>query len=586
MKNYISKLLLLIIVLVQTGCSEKLDLDPKSTLTDKAFWKTPNDFKLAANDFYTWFPSHAAFVEAENLNNDLIAGEATNNVSNSTYTVPASDNNWSTGYSRLRAVNYFLEKAQNYPLPDEISLYVAEAKFFRAYAYWNLFRRFGGVPLINKVLGVDSPELFSSRASRSETCDQILSDLDAAIQSLPLETDIASRDKGRISKGAAQALAARIALYEGTWNKFRGNDQRANAFLDKAILYSDLVITANTYQLFFNSLLGQNSYRYLFIIENEKSNPAGVGKSANKEYILINKFDFTIRQAGTNITGRQQSYFCSPTNKMADMYLCSDGLPIETSPLFQGKLTPVSEFQNRDPRMTMNLRVPGQKYWSIMNNGRVNWTGDEADLSSAMWYVGAWGNTRTGYNSLKWCTERNNGIGSDKAEGWDIPLIRLAEVYLINAEAKFERHGVISDADLDLTINKLRDRVGMIHLTNALVAAGGLNMRNEIRRERNVELYNEGFRYDDLIRWKTAEIELPMALTGALITGTWHTSSFTFAPGAVYSPLASWNGKLDANGYYQYEPASNRQFTEKYYQFPIPTNEIILNPNLEQNTGW
>jgi starch-binding outer membrane protein, SusD/RagB family len=584
MKNYIT-VLLLILVVIQIGCNEKLDLEPKSTLTDLAFWKSPNDFKLAANDFYTWFPSHGAFIETENLNNDLIAGEATNSVGNSTYTVPASDNNWNTGYSRLRAVNYFLEKAEAYPRPEEISKYVAEAKFFRAYAYWNLFRRFGGVPLINKTLGVDSPELFSSRASRVETFDQILADLDEAIPNLPLETEIASGDKGRISKGAAQALAARVALYEGTWNKFRNNEVRANALLDKAIAYSNSVMSSNAYLLFYNASLGTNSYRYLFILENEKSNPAGVGKSANKEYILVNKFDFTIRQAGTNITGRQQSYFCSPTRKMADMYLCIDGLPIESSPLFQGKLTSTSEFQDRDPRMTMNMRVPGQKYWSIMNNGRVNWTGDAADLASALWYVGAWGNTRTGYNNLKWCTERNNGIGSDKAEAWDIPLIRLAEVYLIYAEAKFERDGSISDADLDLTINKLRDRVGMIHLTNAHIAAGGLNMRTEIRRERAIELYNEGFRYDDLIRWKTAETELPMALTGALITGTWRTSSFTFAPGATYTPV-SFTGKLDADGYYQYEPASNRVFTAKYYQFPIPTNEIILNPNLEQNPGW
>jgi starch-binding outer membrane protein, SusD/RagB family len=585
MKKLITKISIMLSFLFYFGCDDVLTLDPLDTLTASAYWNTPNDYKLAANNFYTWLPGFSS-LESDNLNADLTAGENINNISNSTYPLPATDGSWGTGYSRLRSVNYFLNRAELYPNPQEISKYVAEAKFFRAYAYWLLFKRYGGVPIINTVLDVNSPELFSQRASRDVTCDQILSDLDAAIQELPLESNISSAEKGRISKGAALGLAARVALYEGTWLKFRGNPARANFLLDKAIFYSANILESNEYQLFYHPTLGNSSYRYLFILENEKSNPAGIGKAFNKEYIFSNKYDFTVRQAGIQVSKRHSSYFCSPTRKMADTYLCTDGLPIETSALFQGKLTPNSEFQNRDPRMTMNFQVPGRKYWTIMGNGRVNWTGDAADLATAIMYTGSWGNTRTGYNSLKWCTERNNGIGSDKAEAFDIPIIRLAEIYLIYAEAKYERDGSISDADLDKSINKLRDRVGMIHLTNAHVNSNGLDMRKEIRRERTVELYNEMFRYDDLIRWKTAEVELSQPMMGVLVSGTWRTSSYTFDQGSIYTPLSSWAGRLNEDGYYIHEAASARVFNERYYQFPIPTNEIMLNKDLEQNPGW
>jgi hypothetical protein len=158
----------------------------------------------------------------------------------------------------------------------------------------------------------------------------------------------------------------------------------------------------------------------------------------------------------------------------------------------------------------------------------------------------------------------------------DKDLIRYAEVLLTYAEAKFELNGSISDADLDLSINKLRDRVGMPHLTNEFVAANGLDMRTEIRRERTVELAMEGFHYDDIIRWKTAEKVLPVDILGAkYVASEW--------PGTDPSTL-----NLTSDSILIVEPASKRVFNpQKDYLYPVPLHEITFSHNhVTQNPDW
>ena len=183
------------------------------------------------------------------------------------------------------------------------------------------------------------------------------------------------------------------------------------------------------------------------------------------------------------------------------MYLCQDGLPITKSPLFQGYAMTRSEFLNRDNRMRYTMMIDSNYYWDNENPGaRTNWTGDALDIASSKGRHNA--ATGTGYQNQKWATERRL---NDNEEGYDWPVIRLSEVYLIYAEAVYERNGSISDADLDRSLNLVRNRVNktMPKLSNALVTTNGLDMRTEIRRERTIELYLEGFRVDDLKRWKT-----------------------------------------------------------------------------------
>lgn len=162
--------------------------------------------------------------------------------------------------------------------------------------------------------------------------------------------------------------------------------------------------------------------------------------------------------------------------------------------------------------------------------------------------------------------------------GTDYPVIRYAEVLLINAEALFERNGFITDAQLNQTINLLRARAGVAPLTNAFAQQYGLDMRTEIRRERTVELCFEGFRFDDLRRWGTAAAEMPEALEGVKWTGTQYAADPQWADDKL---------NIGADGYVVVESAADRKFDpNKNYLFPLPTRQILLDPKLTQNPGW
>jgi len=155
-------------------------------------------------------------------------------------------------------------------------------------------------------------------------------------------------------------------------------------------------------------------------------------------------------------------------------------------------------------------------------------------------------------------------------------IIRYAEVLLNYAEAKYELNGSISDADLDLSINLLRTRGKIAKLSNAFVNSNGLTMRDEIRRERRVELAAEGFRYWDLIRWKAAETELIKP-----VLGNYFFKNEFFPSGAVTAV------KLTSDNYLLLQEASFRRFNPaRDYLWPFPINEIALNPSLKQNPNW
>lgn len=571
-KIYI-KVILATLLLTNISCNDLVDMKPINEISNDDYWKSPDQFKLAANEFYTYLRTFTDILNDSphsDRRSDLIYTSGGSAFSNGTNTIPASDDNWTNAYRRIRVTTNLIEKAATYSNPTDIQKYVAEAQFFRAYTYFDLLQMYGGVPIVTKTLNISSPELTAARNTRDEVVNFIIKDLEEAIAILPIENTIVAADKGRISKGAAQAFLGRVALYEGTWQKSRGNISRANTLLDKAIVNSDAVIKSTQYELFAPAALGDSAQKYMFILENQLSNPANVTKAANKEYILANRYDFASRQIRTNITHSTLNNIYWVTRKFATMYLCSDGLPIEKSALFKGFSTTTSEYENRDNRMRYNLMIDGRYYWDNENPGaRTTWRGDAADIAGSRGKHKS--NANSGYANQKWATERRL---DDQQEGYDYPVLRYAEVLLNYAEAVFERNGSISDADLDRSLNLVRNRVNktMPKLSNDFVTNNGLDMRTEIRRERTIELYFEGFRRDDLIRWKTAETEMPKPIEGITWTGTAYETYWTGIKANI------------VNGNYRIE--TSRQWTERNYLLPIPSQQIQLNPNLTQNTGW
>lgn len=568
-KKYLRNFLPMIIgSILLFSCEKSLDLAPKTTFSEATFFKTPDQFKLFVNQFYNNLPV-VGFNSDRDTYTDIVASLSTNSISDGSYFPSPSSSLWSGSYSIIRNTTYMIQKEMDAEesLKSKVTVYAGEAKFFRAMAYFNLFRDYGGVPIIDKVLTLEDDDLlFGPRNSREEVLDYMLKDLDEAIEALPLEKNIAPADKGRVSKGAALSLKARVALFEGTWKKFRGQEEYEN-LLDEAIEASDAVINSSEYQLFDRrDVLGDESYRYFFILDKAQSNIANLTKADQKEYILSNRFDASIRKQGVN----SLEFLPSPTKKFVDMFLCTDGLPIDKSPLFQGKQTVTSEFDNRDLRMKNILYVPGTQGWQTQapDDAR-NWSKPfEGGFPIVKAIFGF--NTLTGYMEGKFNPQILN-------PSMDYPVFRYAEILLINAEALFEKNNSITDEQLDLTINKLRDRAGVAKLTNDLATANGLDMRTEIRRERTIELFMEGQRFDDLRRWKTAETEMPQALKGVLWTGTQYETDPQWSK-VVYPK--------DEEGNIIIEDASKRTFVDKHYLFPLPTKQILLNPQLEQNPGW
>ena len=435
-----------------------LDMEPKTQLADTNYWQTPDHFKLFATQFYGWTVDFKQLDDSphSDVRSDLRTGITLDVYSNGTNSIPSSDKTYTNNYNRIRQVNTLLQQAEGYAAPADIETSVGEAHFFRAYCYFDLLQVYGDVIITRTPLDIDSPEMQMARNSRDEVVDFILEDLEEAIRLLPEANEISSKDEGRLSSQAASAFLSRVALYEGTWQKFRNggqNNDRSSALLDIAATSAHDVIESGFFELFAPEELGTEAYKYLFILENDKSNPAGITKSGNKEYIFTRRHDPTLASIGFNITQGRLGNAVYVTRKMANMYLQSNGLPINPQTWDYSKVD--SEFKDRDNRMSNTLMIPGHTYWGT-GGGRIDWTGSAEEIANAS-HKNFMPSTGTGYFPHKWCCERD-GVPTGM-EAYDYPIIRYAEVLLNYAEAVFERDDKISDEDLAISLNLTRKRV-------------------------------------------------------------------------------------------------------------------------------
>lgn len=564
MNNIIKTISAAAVALLCTSC---LDLDPKDQMADTNLWQSPSDFQSFANMFYDWAPTMTNIAKDADKESDFIVDKgAMNVISNGTNTLPQSDGTYNNCYKHIRRCNILLENSEKYANKTDIAKPIGEAYFFRAFSYFTLLQRYGDAVIVTRTIDTTSEELYAARSPRGEVADLILADLDKAIELLPDTDEV---EAGYVGRQTAQAFKARVALFEGTWQKFRGNEQRGRELLDAAAKAAKEVIDSKKFALFQPAALGVEAYKYMFILEDTKCNPAGITKSANREYIWARRHDQTLKPIGWNITVEVLANAQIVSHKVADLYLCSDGLPIEKSSLFKGYDKVDSEWMNRDNRMRTTLMRPHDMFWMGSNRekSRLFTDGDEARAYLPD-YVPASG---TGYYHQKWAAERDVVSGQ---ESYDLPIIRYAEVLLTYAEAVFERDGAISDDDLNISLNLVRKRVNpnMPALTNAFANANGLDMRTELRRERSIEFFAEGFRLNDLKRWKTAEVEMPQDFVGVHVRGTeFESKKFPAA-------------RVDAQGRVIWE--SGRKWAEKNYLLPLPVDQLQLNPNLVQNPGW
>jgi hypothetical protein len=313
-----------------------------------------------------------------------------------------------------------------------------------------------------------------------------------------------------------------------------------------AISASEAIINSGKYSVYSTGDLSADYYN-LFSMDELRGNPEGI----MVQYYAYDK----LMHNRNRILSEPQTGF---TKDFAETYLCKDGKPISVSALYKGDAQFTDEFIDRDPRMKQSIYTPDRPFL-ITSNGSISYQ-PVPEFNSAR--------CNTGYRIIKFFSPYEKDIQQGRCIKPTF-IFRYSEILLNYAEAKAEL-GECTQQVLDKSINLLRDRVGMPHLT---VDVGFVDpnwpnwektitpLINEIRRERRIELASEGFRFDDLRRWKAGKLlDNPKTYLGARDPST--------------------------NSYRILYPGFTRKWNEKLYLYPLPTSELTLNPQLVQNPGW
>jgi len=536
-----------------TGCKKYVDVTNPDTFTDPEYWKNENSVKSYSWEFYNLFPGYG---NAGSTNGDFYYPPLTDDQAPSGFTqfpltTAATNTSWDFGY--VRKANIMLERIPIVDMPAEAKNHWAGiARFFRGFQYFKLVQIFGGVPWYgHSVEFTDSTQIYKPRDSHMLVMDSVLADLNFAIANLR-----ANSGDNTVNKDVALALKARVCLYEGTYRKYHTelNAPDADTYL-LAAKDAASQLMAGAYSL-------TPDYQAVY-------NSADL--AGNKEMILYKRYEPGYLQHSLVAYTYSSTVMSGPTKSAVESYLCSDGLPIGLSLLYKGDNGIANVRANRDKRLLESIDSV------LCYNGTP---------------FGAF-TTSTGYRPVKFLPSgvipnSEAGIGTNKT---DAPLFWLAEVYLNYAEACAELDQMgkysITQADIDNSINKLRKRANVANLVLTGVQQVGFDdpkrdadltpLLWEVRRERRSELMMDGFRFQDILRWKK---------------GSYMDSNAS--PDSYLGAKVPANGKvrLNAGGYIMpYTAAQQRAFVDpKNYLSAIPTNQILLYPQAlqgsMQNLGW
>jgi len=561
MKNKAYALLLAGVLAV--SCNDAfLDRYPMDQITDENFWQTEEHVKSVANTFTAslrgkyWLNMTEAMADSA----PWAVTTAFRTIGGGNYATDISQINtiWDESYTYIGRTNYYLANYQRaVNVSDEVKeRYAAEAYFYRAYNYWLLTSYFGDVPYITDVLSVDSPDVYRGRDKRADIIDAITRDLEEHYKALPEYIEAGSDEFGRVSQTAALALLSRIYLYNERWDDAVSAAERA-----MASPYYALYKTGNP----------DVDYRNLFNYTGRASRNAN-----NHETLLAFVYNYNLGEDARTSHNLSREIWVPndysrfvPTKSTIESYLT------DTGEIWDPDSAKSYEevFEHRDPRMKQSILAPGTP-WEGGVDGNIDNDNPGLFTYPLMVNMRTGCMTYSGYYLLKYVEPSTvSSVGHDDN---DIILIRYAEVLLNYIEAK-ERLGNVTQDDLDRTINQLRDRVGMVHLELGKLPAGS-DLRTEIRRERRVELFFEGHRYFDLIRWKEGE-RLGEDLLG--VKRSWLDQSRL----SVSLDDLTWK---NVNGEEYLVIETGRTFVDpKHYLLSVPFKQSQLNPNLlPNNPGW
>ena len=585
---------LLGIAFLFSACKKVLDQVPKATATKDAVFSNEAGLDLYANSFYTIIPSASEVMRGDAMSDYAARTEVPDYLRPNVYNATQSSG-WNWG--DLRNINYFLANNTNENVSEDVrNNYNGIARFFRAWWYFQMVKRFGDVPWYSKPLSVDdSTELYKPRDPRKLVMDSVLADLNYACDNITVTDD---QSRSLITKWVAYALKSRICLYEGTFRKYHTElnlQSTVNDWLTEAADAAQMVISSGKFSL--NQAGGSTkSYRQLFIST----------QPITSEDILIDVTDPNLAvfiDANWYWTSSTYGNRLSFDRTFVNTYLNIDGTPFTSLPGHETMTFP-EETQNRDARLQQTIRTPG---YTRINGGSV--IPAPPDFSY----------TYTGYQPIKYSLDDTKYDQATVSVN-SIPVIRYAEMLLNYAEAK-EELGTFTDEDWSNTIGALRARAGITGgLTAKPTTADPYLQANyfpnisdptllEIRRERSIELAWEGFRFDDLMRWKKGEL-LEQEWTGFYVpslntlmdldqNGTPDVAFVQEQPanpvqGVHYVNVApTINGKVNPEqithgtyGELTWLKDAPREWSDNKYYYPIPENALLKNPKLGQNPGW
>jgi len=577
-----------------SGCTKQLNQVPQSTANEGAIFGSTQGLQLYANSFYDdGLPNISSIYKTDANLSDLGAQSSC-----PTYLQGAYSSRTTAGWNwtALRNINYFIQGLASSPVDEaDKENFLGLAKFFRAYFYFGMVQMYGNVPWVNTPLNVNDSALYGPRAPRTLIMDSVVADLQYATTHIALSSDPTS---SQITRYVAYGLLSRVCLYEGTFEKYQTSynlTANANAFLQLAATASKMVIDSGGFSLYTGSGTSQ-SYRQLFISNSPIAQEVMLADVASQALAVLNDANWFFTSA---TYGNRFSF----NRTFINTFLNADGTPFTNTPGYD-TMTFIHETQGRDLRLSQTIRTPG---YTRTDNGQT------VAAPPVFSY------TYTGYQPIKWCLQDelyDNGANNTNS----ICLMRYAEILLNYAEARAEL-GQLTNADWALTIGALRARAG---ITGGLTAPPAVadpylqanyfsDISNpallEIRRERGIELTLEGFRFNDLARWKHGELltktwnglyvpalDQPMDLNGDGIPDVcfYQTLPANQISGVTYinvspSISAGVNPQTLSNDTYgelHWLDNVPRTWQDYMYLYPIPYSELQLNPNLGQNPGW
>jgi hypothetical protein len=572
----------LIYIMLLTAGLSSCDLDqlPKEAISPETFFNTENDLLLYTNSFYNALPS------AEDVYNEDVDNVVKNSLRDElqgTRIVPTSGGGWT--WTNLRNINYFLANSNKCTDKKAVAKYNGVARFFRAYFYFGMVKRFGDVPWYSSTIEVADEDLLTkARDPRTLVMDSVMADIDFAIANLE-----GTRQVNTITKWTALALKSRMALYEGTFRKYHTefNLPDADKFLDECIEASEDLMKNSGYGIYKDT--PATAYLKLFSADNSIAEEIILGRDFSDQLQVYHNLNYYTMTASYGKPGLEK--------KLVNSYLMADGTRFTDMKGYE-TMQFYDEVQKRDPRLAQSIRTPG--YTRI---------GESTPL------VPEFGATVTGYQLIKFVSEPKwDTFGKDIT---DMPIFRYAEVLLNFAEAKAEK-GTLTQDDLDISTKLTRGRVAMPNISLAdanakpdpyqaqmytKLSGKNVGVILEIRRERRIELLMENFfRWDDIIRWKEGQL-LTKQFKGMYFPGPGsydldkngkvdlviYEGTKPTVPGAQLLKLGSEillengakGGNIVVNGHI------NKKFDEnKDYLYPIPKQERLLNTNLSQNPNW